>query len=248
VAINNAGKVTVVWAAPTGTTSEIRRTVLQPGSTTWSPALLIGTVTNPRPKLTNVQNLTIVTDGQGRETLLAANKLWRQATSTQLPTFQFRTSARTRIAAGDTATRIVWPEKSDGRYRVLTRFADPGWRAERVLWTRLASTHQDCDRGIEVGVGMVPGGRSYVAVGIKRYLDPTNQICGGVNIADYLTVTQQDTVLNRWDLALYANGGPFQIVAGSQGPVTVEYMQQDETGWVGAPPGGGSWNMRFFTR
>src|SRR3546814_16280762 len=69
-----AGKITVVWAAPTGTTSEIRRTVLQPGSTTWSPALRIGTVTNPRPKLTHVQNLTIVTAGQGRENGRASSR------------------------------------------------------------------------------------------------------------------------------------------------------------------------------
>lgn len=243
VVINNAGKITVVWAVPTGTTSEIRRSILRAGSTAWSSALRVGIVDNPRPRL------SIVTDGQGRETVIARNMLWRQESSNRLPVFQFRTSVRAKAATGDTVTRIVWPAKSDGRYEIRTRYVgqDNDWRDQTVLWSRRAPLDPVCDRGIEFGVGMIPGGRSYVAAGIRHEADPVNDVCDGREIADFLTVNLSDDVLNLQDLGYYSMGGPFRIKAGTAGPVVLEY----KTGHVpGDPefPFDGSWVMRFFTR
>ncbi|PUB24479.1 hypothetical protein C8K30_109231 [Promicromonospora sp. AC04] len=220
VAINDAGKITVVWAVPSGTTSEIRRSVLQPASTTWTTARRVGTVDDPRP------NLSIVTDGQGRETLIAGNKLWRQATSTQMPAFQFRTSVRAKLAAGETGTRLVWATKADGQYEIHTRHAEGQvWRSQRLVWSYPVPSDLDCDKGIEFGVGMVPAGRSYIAVGIQRIELAGDAVleCDGQDIADFLTVSPSNNVLNLSDLGSYALGGPFQVSAGTAGPVALEY-------------------------
>ena len=244
VAINEAGKITVVWAVPTGTTSEIRRSVLQAASTTWTTPRRVGTVDDPRPRV------SIVTDGKGRETLIAGNKLWRQATSTQMPAFQFRTSVRAKLAAGETGTRLVWATKSDGQYEIHTRYAEGQvWRSQRLVWSYPVPSDPDCDRGLEFGVGMIPTGRSYVAVGIQRVEragDAVNE-CDGQDIADFLTVTSLNNVLNLSDLHSYALGGPFRVSAGTAGPVAVEYG-------IGPVPGDpeipedGYRAIKFFTR
>jgi hypothetical protein len=151
-------------------------------------------------------------------------RIWRQESSTRLPVFQFRTSVRAKAATGDTATRVVWPVKSAGRYEVRTRYIehDGDWRAEEVLWSRRAPLDPACDRGIELGVGMVPGGRSYVAAGIRHEADPVNDLCDGQEIADFLTINRFDDILNLQDLGYYSMGGPFQIEAGAAGPVALE--------------------------
>ena len=94
---------------------------------------------------------------------------------------------------------------------------------------------------------MVPGGRSYVAAGIRHGADPVNDLCDGQEIADFLTINRFDDILNLQDLGYYSMGGPFQIEAGAAGPVALGY----ETGHVpGDPefPFDGLWVMRFFTR
>jgi hypothetical protein len=94
---------------------------------------------------------------------------------------------------------------------------------------------------------MVPGGRSYVAAGIRHEADPVNDLCDGQEIADFLTINRFDDILNLQDLGYCSMGGPFQIEAGAAGPVALEY----ETGHgPGDPefPFDGSWVMRFFTR
>ena len=200
-------------------------------------------VDNPRPRV------SIVTDGQGRETVIAGGQLWRQESLNRLPVFQFRTSVRAKAATGDTVTRVVWPVKSDGRYEIRTRYVGQhgDWRDSTVLWSRLAPLDPECDRGIEFGVGMIPGGRSYVAAGIRHEADPVDDVCDGREIADFLTVNLSDDVLNLQDLGYYSMGGSFRIEAGTAGPVVLEY----ETGHVpGDPdfPFDGSWVMRFFSR
>ncbi|WP_369375106.1 hypothetical protein AB1046_10710 [Promicromonospora sp. Populi] len=243
VVINDAGKVTVVWADRTGATSQIGRVVLQKGSSTWASAGDLGSVNNTRPKI------SIVTDGQGRETVIAGNKLWRQTTSTTLPRYQFRTSTRAVLATGTTGTRLIWAVKTSGRYEIRTRFADPQWRAEKLLWWHDAPTDPSCDKGIQFGVGMVPGGRSYVAVGIRHDIDDINLVCEGVEIADILTVDRADGVLNQRHLSDYSNGGPFQVDASSRGPVVVTYEYEDDGDGVGGePPADGFWYMRFYSR
>ena len=243
VAINEAGKITVVWAVPTGTTSEIRRSVLQPASTTWTAPRRVGTVDDPRPRV------SIVTDGQGRETLIAGNKLWRQATSTQMPAFQFRTSVRSKLAAGETGTRLVWATKSDGQYEIHTRYAEGQiWRSKRLVWSYPVPSDPDCDRGLEFGVGMIPTGRSYIAVGIQHVVVAGSPAeCDGQDIADFLTVTSLNNVLNLSDLHSYALGGPFRVSAGTAGPVAVEYGIGPVPGDPEIPPDGYR-SVKFFTR
>ncbi|WP_454859008.1 hypothetical protein [Promicromonospora soli] len=234
--INDNGKVTVVWAVPTGeTSSEIRRAFIRAGSTTWSDALRVGTVNTRKP------NLTFATDGQGRETLIAGNKLWRQASSAAGPRFQFRTSVRAKLATGDTATRLIWAVKSDGRYEIHTRYADPEWRGEKVLWSVGAPLEPNCDRGIEFGVGMVPGGRSYVAAALRtEFGETTDTDCA--EVASFLAVSRFDTVLGRGSFN-YADGGPFQIEAGARGPVVLEYLPEPDPDYFYGP-----WRMEFFSR
>lgn len=242
VVINDAGKVTVIFAVRTGSTSEIRRTILQKESSTWSRVLRLGTVRAVRP------TISLVTDGVGRETFVAGNDLWRQVRSTEQPTFQFRTSVRAKLAAGDTGTRLVWAVRSGGRYEIRTRFTGDRWRAEKVVWSRVAPLDPSCDKGIEFGVGMAPSGRAYVAVGIRHAIDDINLVCGGVEIADLLVVSGFDDVLSQRHLSDYANGGPFQVDAGLRGPVVVTYMYEDDgAGSGGEPPADGSWTMRFFS-
>lgn len=231
VAINNAGKVTVVWAAPQGTTSEIRRSVLQPGATTWSPAVRIGTVNDPRPRL------TLVTEGAGRETLLAGNKLWRQASSTRLPTYRFRTSVRAELAASDTLTRLVWSGQTGGTFHFYTRSAAADWGPQVRVWSESGSP--ECPNSPWIGVGMVPGGRSYLALVVRTDVGETTDSCGG----PYETLV----TLDRFDGVLNRSGGldsawpttPFQIVGGTGGPIVVEH----EVGnWTP------DWRLQFFDR
>jgi hypothetical protein len=199
-------------------------------------------VNDPEP------NLSIVTDGEGRETFIAGNKLWRQESTTTLPTYQFRTSVRAKLAAGNTATRLVWAVKTGEQYEVRTRFADPDWRAESTLWTSPSPHDATCDRGFEFGVGMIPGGRSYVAMGITHIYDDSDDsdgTCRGDSVADFLTVDRSDTVLNSTDIDYYAIGGPFQIDAAAKGPVVVTYKYDHGSSYGGDD---GLWRMRFFSR
>lgn len=231
VAINNAGKVTVVWAAPKGTTAEIRRTVIQPGATTWSPSTPIGTVETPRPRL------RLVTEGEGRETLVAGNRLWRQASSTRLPTYQFRTSNRTELAAGDALTRLVWAGKTGEEHRFYSRSAGTSWGPRVLMWSEVGSL--ECPNSPWFGVGMVPGGRSYAALVVRTDVGETTDSCGGP-YETLVTLDRFDGILNRsggLDSAIPTT--PFQIVGGTGGPIVVEH----EVGnWTV------DWRLQFFDR
>jgi hypothetical protein len=238
VVLNDAGKTTVVWAAPSGETSQVRRSIVREGSSSWSTPQTVGTVNNPAP------NLALATDGEGRETLVAGNQLFRQETTSTNHTFQFRTSVRAQIATGDTGTRIIWPVSTSGRYEIRTRYTESStWRAEATIWSHVAPTREACNMGIELGVGMVPGGRAYAAVGIRRTDEPS-PACA--NIADLVAVSRFDDVLDEEPLGTYTTGGPFQIEANTLGPVVVEY--QYET-YYADPMGDrdGYYSMRFFT-
>ena len=231
VAINNAGKVTVVWAAPKGTTAEIRRTVIQAGATTWSPSMPIGTVDHSRPRL------RLVTEGEGRETVLARNKLWRQASSTQMPTYQFRTSSRAELAASDTLTRLVWAGQVGEEHRFYSRSAGASWGSRVLMWSSVGST--ECGDSPWFGVGMVPGGRSYAALVVRTDVGETTDSCGGP-YETLVTVDRFDGILNRsggLDSAIPTT--PFQIVGGTGGPIAVEH----EVGnWTT------DWRVQFFDR
>lgn len=238
VVLNDAGKTTVVWAAPSGETSQIRRSIVREGSSSWSAPQTVGTVNNPVP------NLTLATDGQGRETLIAGNQLFRQENTSTNHTFQFRTSVRAQIATGENGTRIIWPVSTSGRYEIHTRYTESAtWRAEATIWSHVAPAREACNMGIELGVGMVPGGRAYAGVGIRR-TDESTPSCA--NIADLITVSRFDDVLNEEPLGTYTTGGPFQIEANTLGPVVVEYLYET---YYADPMGDrdGYYSMRFFT-
>lgn len=231
VAINNAGKVTVVWAAPKGTTAEIRRTVIQPEATTWSPSVALGAVDHPRPRL------RLVTEGGGRETLLARDKLWRQSTSTTMPTYQFRTSNRAELAAGDSLTRLVWAGTVGDEHRFYTRSAGTSWGHRVLMWSEVGSL--ECPNSPWLGVGMVPGGRAYAALVVRTDVGETTDSCGGP-YETLVTLDRFDGILNRsggLDSAIPTT--PFQIVGGTGGPIVVEH----EVGnWTT------DWRMQFFDR
>lgn len=231
VAINDAGKVTVVWAVRRGETSEIWRTVLQPGTTSWSPHVRIGTVNAPRPRL------TLVTEGSGRETILAGNKLWRQPSRTKLPTYQFRTSVRAELAAGESLTRLVWAGQVGEEYRFYTRSAGTSWGPRVLMWSEAGSS--ECPNSPWFGVGMVPGGRSYAALVVRTDVGETTDSCGGP-YATLVTLDRFDGILNRsggLDSAIPTT--PFQIVGGTGGPIVVEH----EVGnWTV------DWRVQFFDR
>ncbi|WP_285104279.1 hypothetical protein [Promicromonospora sp. MEB111] len=231
VAINDAGKVTVVWAAPKGTTAEIRRTVIQPGATTWSPSVALGTVDHPRPRL------RLVTEGGGRETLLARDKLWRQASSTTMPTYQFRTSNRAELAAGDSLTRLVWAGMTGDEHRFYTRSAGTSWGPRTLMWAN--DGPGDCPESPWFGVGMVPSGRSYVAVAVRTDVGETTEVCGGP-FAAFVTLDRFDGILNTShgvDTALPTT--PYQIVGGTGGPIVLEY---EPGNWTV------DWRMQFYDR
>jgi hypothetical protein len=231
VAINNAGKVTVVWAAPKGATAEIRRTVIRAGATTWSPSVAIGTVDHPRPRL------RLVTEGEGRETLLARNKLWRQASSTRMPTYQFRTSSRAELAASDTLTRLVWAGLVGEEHRFYSRSAGTSWGPRVLMWSEVGST--ECGDSPWFGVGMVPGGRSYAALAVRTDVGETTDSCGGP-FAVVATLDRFDGILNlRGALGSAIPTTPFQVVGGTSGPIVVEH----EVGnWTV------DWRLDFFDR
>lgn len=232
VAINNAGKVTVVWAVPTATTSAIRRSVLRPGTTTWSSPRQIGTVNTPRPRL------TLVTEGEGRETLLAGNKLWRQEGTTELPTYQFRTSVRAKLATSTAGTRLVWSEQANGEHQFYARSARTGWGPRVLLWEHPGPTDPGCDQGNEFGVGMIPGGRTYIAVAIRSEVGETTEVCGGP-YAQFITLDRSNSFLNRRFIFYSHQGTPFQVAAGTAGPVVLEYEPGD---WYV------DWQMQFYSR
>jgi hypothetical protein len=239
VVLNDAGKTTVVWAAPSGETSQIRRSIVRAGSTSWSTPQTVGTVNDPAP------NLTLATDGEGRETLIAGNRLFRQESTSTPHTYQFRTSVRAQIATGNTATRVVWPVTTSGRYEIRTRYIETTWRPETTLWSHTRPTGDYCDLGIELGVGMIPGGRAYVGVGIRQFDDGLPPECA--DIAELVTVNRSDDVLNEQPLGTYTTGGPFQVEANSHGPIAVEYLYQ---AYEADPMGDrdGYYSMRFFAR
>ena len=211
---------------------------MRAGSTSWSTPQTVGTVNDPAP------NLTLATDGQGRETLIAGNQLFRQESASTPHAYQFRTSVRAQIATGNTATRVIWPVTTSGRYEIRTRYIETTWRPETTLWSHVRPTRDDCDLGIELGVGMIPGGRAYVGAGIRHWHGLT-PACA--DIAELVTVNRSDDVLNEQPLGAYTTGGPFQIEANARGPIAVEYLYQT---YEADPMGDrdGYYSMRFFTR
>ncbi|MFD7307664.1 hypothetical protein [Promicromonospora sp. NPDC059942] len=245
VALNDQGKTTLVWAAPAGETADVRRSVVRAGSTTLTPPTTVGTVNDPAP------NLAIDTDGEGRETIIGGNLLWRQASTNQLPVYRLRASVHAQLVTGDSATRVVWPATTETGYAIRSvLFDDETQRPQTTLWSH-TQPPSGCraDSGIAnvaLGVGMVPGGRSYLAVGLRRDIG-TDDTCP--DIASLLVVDRQDQVLGEEPLGYFANGEEFQVDAGAAGPVTVEFKNWDD----GADPVGedqpdGLYSLGFFQR
>ena len=232
VAITNTGRVTVVWAAPTGAkTAEIRRTVLRPGGTNWFASRRIGTVNTARPPL------TLVAEGEGRETVLAGNKLWWQETLTEKPTYQFRTSVRAKLATGDTATRLVWSEEANTEHQFYTRAAGTSWGPGVLVWENPGSP-DECDLGNEFGVGMVPGGRTYIAAAIRSEVGETTEVCGGP-YSIFRVLDRWSNVLGTSGFFYSSTGTPLQVEAGTAGPIVLEYEPGD---WFV------DWTMEFYSR
>jgi len=238
-AINDTRKVTVVWAEATGTTTQaVRRTVLRPGATAWTTPQTLGTVPSggaPR----------IVTDGQGRETITAGGKLWRQETTNSTPAYAFAVGPDAVLAAGTTDTRVAWPHYN-GRYvSVRTRHfkqtsTTQGWRPTTTLWAR---TYPEgvpalCRSYVNVGLDMAPAGRSYVAFGaVARGGCPEGNL-------RLVTLDRTSTPLNDVVVAdHYGYGTAPDVTVGARGPVAVDYQTD------GADNGWGDTNyLDFFSR
>ncbi|MFI2364264.1 hypothetical protein [Promicromonospora sp. NPDC019610] len=237
--INDAGKVTVVWAEATGTTTQaVRRTVLRPGATTWTAPQTLGTVSpaGGAPR--------IVTDGQGRETITAGDKLWRQQTTTSTPAYAFAVGQDAQLAAGTTDTRVVWPYRN-GRYlSVRTRHfaqtsAGEGWGSTTTVWakTYAAGVPLLCRELVNTGVGIAPAGRSYVAFGVVAR--------GGCprSTLRLVTLDRTSTPLNDVVVSSYGYGTTPEVAVNARGPVAVSFQAD------GADNGWGDTNyLRFFSR
>ena len=87
VVLNEQGKTTVVWAVSSGERATILRSVVHAGRTDWSSPQTVGTVNHAEP------NLSIVSDGQGRETIIGGNRVWRQPITSRPPEYRMNTSS-----------------------------------------------------------------------------------------------------------------------------------------------------------
>ncbi|WP_129785624.1 hypothetical protein [Promicromonospora panici] len=243
IVLNEQGKTTVVWAVPSGERSTILRSVVHAGRTDWSSPQTVGIVNDPEP------NLTMVSDGEGRETIVGGNSLWRQPISTRPHEYRFRTSIFAKLAAGDSDTRVVWPAETEDAHEIRSvMFHDDVQRPQTTLWsytkTRCTRTHDLYN--VPFGVGMAPGGRSYVAVGLHHDIEP-DETCP--DVASLLPVGHYDRVLNEEPLGYFANGEEFQVAAGPAGPVAVEFKNWDDhADPLGEEQPDGLYSMSFHQR
>jgi hypothetical protein len=222
VVLNDQGKTTVVWAAPSGERSTILRSVVHAGRTDWSRPQTVGIVNDPAP------NLSMVTDGEGRETIVGGNSLWRQPVTSRPHEYRFRTSIYAKLAAGDSDTRVAWPAETEDAHEIRSvMFHDEVQRPQTTLWsyTKTRCTRNHDLYSVPFGIGMVPGGRSYVAVGLQHDIEP-GTTCP--DVASLLPVGHYDRVLNEEPLGYFANGEEFQVAAGAAGPIVVEFKNWDD--------------------
>jgi len=245
VTLNEQGKATVVWAAPSRGASTIRRIIVRERSYTPSTPQRLGTVNDPRP------NVSVESDGRGRETIIAGNHLWRQPHTSRPPEHLMRTSVRALVTTGEQTTRVVWPVLTDTGYAVRSMlFDDLGQHPQTTLWSH-QRPRAACraDAGLDtlaLGLGMAPSGRSYVAVGIRREIG-TDDECA--NIASFLAVDRAGRVLNASPLGYFTNGEEFQVAASGAGPIAVEFKNWDDhADPISDDQPDGRYSLQFFRR
>ncbi len=224
VVLNEQGKTTIVWAVPFEGRSVIIRRIVREGSTTESTTNVTITVNGTRVPL------SIASDGAGRETIIAGNQLWRQPHTSKAPEYRMRTSVHALLATGESATRVVWPILTETGYAIRTvLFDDVANRRQHIVWShRVPPARCHAGSGLDnlaLGVGMVPGGRSYVAIAIRRGAE-TDGICQS-NTA-FLVLDRADRVLAEQSLGYFANGDELQVAAGAAGPIAVEFKNWDD--------------------
>jgi len=253
IVINEQGKTTVVHAvgfsSPDRQWSNIVRIPVRAGTTSEGKRQLVGSV-NRRGQSTHV-NLSIDSDGTGRETIIAGNRLWRQPHTSRPHEYEMQTSTRALLATGESTTRVVWPAATSSGYSVRSvLFDDKGRHPQSTLWSHAdpaPACRADAGLGaIALGAGMVPGGRSYVAVGIERGIDSDGSC---PDIASFLVVDRRDRVLAEQPLGYFAVGDEFQVAAGAAGPVVVEYKNWDDhADPISEDQPDGRYSMQFFNR
>ncbi|MFC8798979.1 hypothetical protein ACFT2C_14690 [Promicromonospora sp. NPDC057138] len=253
IVINEQGKTTVVWAvgiwAGTHQYSEIIRTSVRAGTTSEGKRQLVGTV--DRTGQSTQIHLAIDSDGEGRETIIARNRVWRQPHTSRPHEYQMKIGLRGLLATGDMTTRVVWPATTETGYEVRSvLFDDAGRHPQSTLWSHAAppsGCRADAGLGaIALGVGMVPGGRSYVAAGIERGID-SDGVCP--DIASLLVVDRGDRVLAEQPLGYFAVGDEFQVATAAAGPVVVEFKNwDDDADPISEDQPDGRYSMQFFHR
>lgn len=253
VVINEQGKTTVVYAvgrsSPDRQWSDVVRISVRAGTTSEGKRQLVGSV-NRSGQSTEI-NLSIDSDGNGRETIIAGNRLWRQPHTSRPHEYEMQTSVRALLATGESTTRVVWPASTSSGYSIRSVLFDDGGRhPQSTLWSHANPTPVcRADAGLDaiaLGVGMVPGGRSYVAAGIERGIG-SDGTCP--DITSFLVVDRSDRVLAEQPLGYFAVGDEFQVAAGAAGPVVVEFKNWDDQ----ADPASedqpdGRYSMLFFNR
>jgi hypothetical protein len=253
VVINEQGKTTVVWAVGIWSGddhwSEIARVSVRAGTVSENKRQFVGTV-NRAGQSTEI-NLAIDSDGTGRETIIAGNRLWRQPHTSRPHEYQMQTSVRALLATGDSTTRVVWPASTSSGYSIRSvLFDDKGRHPQRTLWSHANPTPVcRADAGLDaiaLGVGMVPGGRSYVAAGIERGIG-SDGTCP--DITSFLVVDRTGRVLAEQQLGYFAVGDEFQVAAGAAGPVVVEFKNwDDQADPISEDQPDGRYSMLFFNR
>ncbi|WP_369371390.1 hypothetical protein AB1046_21870 [Promicromonospora sp. Populi] len=243
--LNEQGKTTVVWAIPFEGTSIINRWIVREGSDRPAQSNRVITVNGTRVPL------SIVSDGAGRETIIAGNQLWRQPHTSTPHEYRMRTSIHAGLAAGESATRVAWPILTETGYAIRTLlFDDVADRRQHVIWSHpVTPTRCHAGSGLDnlaLGIGMVPGGRSYVAVGIRRGSE-TSGTCR--SITALLVVNRTDQVLNYQSIGDFSNGDEFQVAAGAAGPIAVEFKSWDDhADPMGEDQPDGRYSLVFFQR
>lgn len=238
--INEAGKVSLVWFAPGSPgRGQVMRSVLPAGATRWSPAKPVSSLT-----ITDPATLDLDTDGQGRETVAAGSRVWRQVHAGSGFRYQFQAtgSRSVDVVSSGPRTRLVWILRSGRQYTVKTRIITDTLRPTKTVWTKTfpSSVPTSCLLADGANAGIAPQGRSYLVWGISSNV--RNSACPA-SVTRAAAVNAADRVVGSRVLGRGPGRPKFRISVTGEGPVAVSYCAQ-----CFGTPLGDTWVTKFLSR
>lgn len=239
--ISEAGKVSLVWFAPGSSGSgEVMRSVLPAGATQWSPAKPVSSLT-----ITDPATLDLDTDGQGRETVAAGSRVWRQVRTGSGFRYQFQAigSRSVDVVSSGPRTRLVWMLRSGRQYTVKTRIITDTLRPTKTVWTKTfpSSVPTSCLLAHGANAGIAPQGRSYLVWGISSNVR-RNSVCPA-SVTRAAAINAADRVVGSRVLGRGPGRPKFQISVTGEGPVAVSYCAH-----CFGTPVGDTWVTKFLSR